>query len=1067
MKPTLFRNAGLLLCLGAPAVSISAQGTTPNIVHIFTDDLAWGSVGFNNASTYIQTPNLDALAAGGMILNRSYASTVCSPSRANLMTGTHNGHAINDRNGNIGAGLRAQDVTTGEVMQAAGYHTAIMGKWGWGASGSRTIGTGSDPLPSLGGDQAGDLPNNQGFDRFYGYLNHGAAHDFYYDWIWQTDAGGNMVLTPNDGGAGGGPEYMQDLVNLQSEQYIRDRAAQADPFYLQLNYTAVHFDIDAVATAPALRDLDGNVIAAAGKGVYLNDPTLDDKQENYAATITRMDASVGAIINRLKDPNGDGFEDDSILNNTLIMFSSDNGATPEDGMGASRINTFDIQGGLRGGKRDLYEGGIRMPAFAYWNGTIAAGTETDLLNDLADVQATAADLAGALPRVGIDGVSILPTLTGQGDQRMRQGLLFENDQNSQLGNPNTDWTIIVGDMKLIRMRDGSNQLYDLSIDMDENDPLDLVANATLVAELEALALAEGAGKADSYGTSYRDWNGSDGDDIASASSWQVTTSGGVNGSPDETWSALLSGASSGDATAHVTSDVQTLGIEVAGLNGNTQTLLVQQGASVSGRNEVRINTGGRLVLQDSALTSSRWVDVLPGGELAGQGVISGDLYNQGTLAPGQPNDVGFVAPLDPPATFTDSPSILLVFDFTGVQDNNGGGSAVGVPLTQTSTLDAGLTIKQGLQLGSGADYRHPADDPRPGTNLGEEYNINGFGELSLSSAISNADYIGYTVEPVNGLEMLLDEVSFSFWRNGVNAPENYAVLTSIDGFTDSAALASTSILHAQEGGPDQSSPATMTADYTGSTWVTELDVRLYGWQDSSKAGGETGNTHITAADLSGHFRLGGGTTSPTLDLTGTLQLNGNFYQYDNGTMQMELGGTDNTDPLNPQFDQLNVTGEVQLGGGTLSLSAVDGYSPQFGESVSIITSDALAGQFDTIIGVQSAGSDKFFAVTYNAIDVLVTIALGGDVNLDGEVSLLDLDLLGQNYGSAGGWAQGDFNGDGIVSLIDLDVLGQNYGNGSAPLSQAEALAYIGQSVPEPSSLALLGLGSLLIARRRR
>ncbi|MEO0476540.1 MAG: sulfatase-like hydrolase/transferase, partial [Planctomycetota bacterium] len=957
-----FCTASLLLCLGAPVLTY-AQGSTPNIIHIFTDDLGWGSVGFNNPSTYIQTPNLDALAAGGMILNRSYASTVCSPSRANLMTGTHNGHAINDRNANIGAGLRVQDVTTGEVMQDAGYHTAVMGKWGWGASGTRTIGFGADPAPTLSSDQAGDLPNNQGFDEFYGYLNHGAAHDFYYDWIWETNAAGNMVLTANDGAAGGDPEYMQDLFNLRSEQYIRDRAADTSPFYLQLNYTAVHFDIDAVATAPELLDLDGNVIGPAGKGVYLNDPTLDNKQENYAATVTRMDASVGAIISRLKDPDGDGLEDDSILDNTLIIFSSDNGATPEDGMGASRINQPEIQGGLRGGKRDLYEGGIRMPAFAYWNGTIAAGTETDLLNDLSDVMATAADLGGALPRVGIDGVSILPTLTGQGDQRLRQGLLFENDQNSQLGNPNTDWTIIVGDMKLIRLRNGSNQLYDLSTDMDENDPLDLVANAALVAELEALALAEGAGRADSYGTAYRDWAGSDGDNIASASSWQVTSAGGVDGSPDETWSALLAGAASGDATAHVTGAVQTLGIEVAGLNGNTQTLLVEQNASIAGRNEVRINTGGRVVLQDASVESVRWVDVLSGGELAGQGSVVGDVYNQGTIAPGQPVDVGFVAPPPPPTTFTDTPATLLVFDLNGVQDNNGGSTSVGTPLTQTSTLDVGLTVTQGLQLGSGLRFRHPAGDPSPSTNAGDEFNINGFGEQSLSNAIASGDYIGYTVAPVNGLELLLDEVSFSFWRNGTNAPENYAILTNIDGFAASNALATTSITHAGEGGPDQASPATLVGDYTGSTWVTSLDVRLYGWQASSKSGADSGNTHITAADLAGHFRLGGGTTAPTLDLTGTLELNGNFTQYANGTIAIELGGTDNTDPLNPQFDQLNVTEQVVLNGGNLTLSTVEGYTPQLNDTFSILTSAGLTGQFDTITGVGAAGGLSF-AVTY-------------------------------------------------------------------------------------------------------
>ncbi len=137
------------------SLSVHSQ-TKPNVIHIFADDLGWGSVGFTNGLTHIETPNLDALARGGMILNRSYASTVCSPSRANLLTGFHNGHADNDRNANIGAGLRAQDVTVGEIMSGAGYQTGIIGKWGWGATGTRDL-NGPDPAPNI--NDAESLPS--------------------------------------------------------------------------------------------------------------------------------------------------------------------------------------------------------------------------------------------------------------------------------------------------------------------------------------------------------------------------------------------------------------------------------------------------------------------------------------------------------------------------------------------------------------------------------------------------------------------------------------------------------------------------------------------------------------------------------------------------------------------------------------------------------------------------------------------------------------------------------------------------------------------------------------------
>lgn len=676
------------------------------------------------------------------------------------------------------------------------------------------------------------------------------------------------------------------------------------------------------------------------------------------------------------------------------------------------------------------------------------------------MQATAADLAGALPRVGIDGVSILPTLTGAGEQRLRKGLIFENDQGSQLGNPNTDWAIIVGDMKLVKRRDGVRELYDLSVDVGEASPLSLgvQANADLAAELEALAIAEGVTRGDSYGTSYRDWVGGDGDNITSPASWEVTASGVAGGSPDDSWSALLAGAAGGDATAHVTTSVEVLGIEVAGLSDNTQTLLLETGSTLHGRNEVRINTGGRIVLQDGALSTARWIDVLAGAVLAGQGNLAGDVYNQGTVAPGQPADVPFVGPEpppDPPENITDTPSTLLVFDFSGVQDNNGGATAVGTPLTQTSTLDTSLEIVDGFQTGLGVGFREPSGGT---TNAGDEWNINGFGATTLAGAISADDYVGYVVAPVAGLEMLLDEVSFSFWRNGFNAPSDYAILTSIDGFTAAAALAATSIAHAGEGGPDSSSPATLTGAYSASEWLSELAVRLYGWQGAG--GNATGNTHFTAASLSGHFRLGGnpGDPTPELNLTGSLSLNGNFYQYAGSEIRIDLGGTDNSDPIDETFDQLIVTGDVELDG-NLSLAVAEGFVPVKGDSVSIITAGSLAGQFQAISGMNQAGGGLVFAVTYTPNSVRVTVALPGDVDLDGDVDDADLGTMFSGFTGPGvgtqAWANGDTGGDGDTDDADL---GNAFSAFTGPLGPAS-------NVPEPAALPVLVLGGLLLKRR--
>lgn len=187
-----------------------------------------GAVEYNNPATHIETPNIDTLAAGGMKLNRSYAATVCSPSRANLLTGFHSGHSANDRNGNIGAGLRAQDVTVAEILSDAGYKNAIVDKWGWGATGSRNI-NGPDPAPTINDQES--LPALQGYDSFFGYQNHGAAHDYFYSYLWESNQlSGATTLVANSGGAGGAPEYTHDLVQRRGEELIRDLAGGPEPF---------------------------------------------------------------------------------------------------------------------------------------------------------------------------------------------------------------------------------------------------------------------------------------------------------------------------------------------------------------------------------------------------------------------------------------------------------------------------------------------------------------------------------------------------------------------------------------------------------------------------------------------------------------------------------------------------------------------------------------------------------------------------------------------------------------------------------------------------------------------
>ena len=168
---------------------------------------------------------------------------------------------------------------------------------------------------------------------------------------------------------------------------------------MQVDYTIPHWDIDSIVNAPG------------GYGDYASNAGWTSQQKAYAAMITRMDASIGSLMARLDDPNGDGNHSDSILNNTLVMFTSDNGPSTEDN---SPIDFFNANGPFRGGKFELYEGGIHMPAVAYWKGTIAPGTQSSYRTDLTDFMATAADLAGVEAPVGIDGTSLAPDPHGRG-----------------------------------------------------------------------------------------------------------------------------------------------------------------------------------------------------------------------------------------------------------------------------------------------------------------------------------------------------------------------------------------------------------------------------------------------------------------------------------------------------------------------------------------------------------------------------------------------------------------------------------------------------------------------------
>ena len=348
---------------------IGAGDDRPNIIFILADDL--GCYG----QQLIQTPCLDRMAAEGLRFTQAYAgSTVCAPSRCALMTGMHMGHAWirgnADPQGNI-VPLRPEDRTVAEVLRGAGYVTGLIGKWGLGEPGS----TGT--------------PNQKGFDEFYGFLNQRHAHNHYPDYLWRNE---QIEPVPQNHLSSPGVcdvcnAYAQDLFTQEAHAFIRRH--HQERFFLYLAYTIPHTN---------------NELGADGLEVPSDAPYTDRDWpaplKQFAAMITRMDRDIGSVLDLLRELEID--------RNTLVIFSSDNGPHKE---GGAKPAFFNSSGGLRGIKRDLYEGGIRVPAIAWRPGWITPGTVSDHPWAFWDILPTFAELARTnCPPC--DGLSIAPLLRG-------------------------------------------------------------------------------------------------------------------------------------------------------------------------------------------------------------------------------------------------------------------------------------------------------------------------------------------------------------------------------------------------------------------------------------------------------------------------------------------------------------------------------------------------------------------------------------------------------------------------------------------------------------------------------
>ncbi len=390
----------------------------PNVVFILADDLGYGDLGCYGQQK-IRTPNLDRLAAQGTRFTQAYAgSTVCAPSRCTLMTGKHTGHAT--VRGNALVPLRPEDVTVAEVFKAAGYATGLIGKWGLGEPGS----TG--------------LPTRQGFDYFFGYLNQVHAHNYYPDYLWRNE---QKVALPNvvvKGVASHKEVYSADLLTREALEFVEKH--KAEPFFLYLAFTIPH----------ANNEGGKNGMEVPSDEPYSQEP-WPQFAKNHAAMITRLDADVGRVLERLRAL---GLEDD-----TLVFFSSDNGPHKEGG--ADPV-FFRSGGPLRGFKRSMHDGGIRVPMLVRWPGHVKAAAVSEQVWAFWDFLPTAAELVGVKAPAGLDGISMLPALLGKGEQKQHDFLYWEFHENG------FKQAVRHGPWKAIRWQIGAPlELYDLRSDIGE------------------------------------------------------------------------------------------------------------------------------------------------------------------------------------------------------------------------------------------------------------------------------------------------------------------------------------------------------------------------------------------------------------------------------------------------------------------------------------------------------------------------------------------------------------------------------------------------------------------------
>ena len=415
----------------------------PNVIFILADDLGYADLSCLGQNKF-STPNIDSLASQGMMFTQHYSgSSVSAPSRSCLITGQHTGHTVIRGNKELPVEgqhpLPSDTYTIFKMLKDNGYKTSVFGKWGLGA-------------PDTEG-----APQNQNVDEFFGYNCQRQAHNYYPYHLWHNGEkimlDGNKDKNEND--------YAPYIIHKEAIDFIKEN--KDTTFFMWYTSVLPHAELkvpekelESFVGRPEL-ELERSY-AGCDEGMYYKNGGYGSQQYThaaFAAMVSILDKQVGDICRTL-DSLG-------IADNTIIVFTSDNGPHQE---GGADPDFFDGNGELRGYKRDLYDGGIRVPMIIKWNGKVAENTKSDHMSAFWDFLPTMAEIIGAEIPENIDGISFLPELTSCGEQKKHDYLYWEfHENNGRQAIRQGDWKAVKYDVH----NDGKIELYNIKDDVAEED----------------------------------------------------------------------------------------------------------------------------------------------------------------------------------------------------------------------------------------------------------------------------------------------------------------------------------------------------------------------------------------------------------------------------------------------------------------------------------------------------------------------------------------------------------------------------------------------------------------------